>query len=405
MLWAGLSLLLVAAQAAAPTLSDALKLLDGGRYPEAVKSLETLSRDSPDDLAITFNLGLAYGLAGQDAQAIECYGKVLKAKPDLYEGQVNLGQLLLKSATYDEAELWLDRAHSTKPAEWKPAFLLAQCMLAQGKLPEAEARFREAVTINPQSSDSWRGLARTESLQKHPQEALDAMQKAVQVEPGNQDFVLELAGMYEAAGKTKEAISLYEKVPADPAARERLGNLLIEDNRSADAIPLLEAAQSQSPTPANRYALAMAYIRNKQPANAVPLLEKVLEAEPDNTAVRMAYGRLLRDQRKFGAAAQQFQQVAVKRPAVADAWSELAASLILDNRHTEALEALEQVRKLKGESPAYWYFRALCFDTTKQYKPALESYQKFLAMSKDQNPDEEFKARQRVRIIQKVLSR
>jgi hypothetical protein len=35
----------------------------------------------------------------------------------------------------------------------------------------------------------------------------------------------------------------------------------------------------------------------------------------------------------------------------------------------------------------------------------MESYERFLAMSEGKSPDEEFKARQRVRIIKKELSR
>ena len=49
--------------------------------------------------------------------------------------------------------------------------------------------------------------------------------------------------------------------------------------------------------------------------------------------------------------------------------------------------------------------RAIVLDKIKQYKPALESYQRFLEISQGQSPDEEFKARQRVRIIQKELSK
>jgi hypothetical protein len=51
------------------------------------------------------------------------------------------------------------------------------------------------------------------------------------------------------------------------------------------------------------------------------------------------------------------------------------------------------------------FFRAIILDKGKLYEPALASYEKFLAMSDGKNPDEEFKARQRVRIIKKDLSR
>ena len=44
-------------------------------------------------------------------------------------------------------------------------------------------------------------------------------------------------------------------------------------------------------------------------------------------------------------------------------------------------------------------------DALHQNKPALESYQHFLEMSHDKSPDEEFKARQRVRILTRIVNR
>lgn len=77
--------------------------------------------------------------------------------------------------------------------------------------------------------------------------------------------------------------------------------------------------------------------------------------------------------------------------------------LVVMNQHEAAVQALERVRALGGETPAYFYLRAISLDALKVYPEALESYEKFLAASTGQSPDEEFKARQRVRIIKKTL--
>jgi len=75
------------------------------------------------------------------------------------------------------------------------------------------------------------------------------------------------------------------------------------------------------------------------------------------------------------------------------------------HRLSQVPDALDQAHALGGETIAYWYFRALCLDHIKEYKQALPSYEKFLSLSQNKNPDEEFKARQRVRVIQKELSK
>jgi hypothetical protein len=63
------------------------------------------------------------------------------------------------------------------------------------------------------------------------------------------------------------------------------------------------------------------------------------------------------------------------------------------------------VRALGGETEGHHYLRAIVLDHLKDVKGALAAYQQFLAASQGKHPNEEFKARQRVRILQKELSR
>src|SRR5262249_26521154 len=151
--------------------------------------------------------------------------------------------------------------------------------------------------------------------------------------------------------------------PEDAAARERLGELLLESGKAGDAIPELETAYTQSPTNANRLALAMAYLKAKQPVKALPLLEQAVASEPNHVDLRLFYGRALRDQRSFQAAAQQFWQATKLQPDSKDAWNELAAMLISLENYPQALVALDKAQALGGaENPAYHFFRALVYD-------------------------------------------
>ena len=119
----------------------------------------------------------------------------------------------------------------------------------------------------------------------------------------------------------------------------------------------------------------------------------------------MIYGASLRDQKKYSEAAREFYMATQLHGDSKEAWGDLAGMLILLNDFPQALAALDRVKALGGETPAHFFFRAIMLDKTKQYKPALENYQKFLASAEGKYPDEEFQARQRVRIIQKELSK
>ena len=94
-----------------------------------------------------------------------------------------------------------------------------------------------------------------------------------------------------------------------------------------------------------------------------------------------------------------------RKPASREAWNDFAGMLYLSSDYPQSLAAFDRARQLGEDTPANAYFHAIIYDKLHDLKPALEYYQKFLAVSQGKNLDEEFKARQRARIIQRELSK
>lgn len=352
-------------------MAEASAHLDAGRYAEAVAILRELADKEPTDVTVMFNLALAHTLAGQDAEAIDGFRRVLALKSDLHEAQVNLGQLLIKKGKEEEAIPLLEAAVQAKPNESKPHYLLGHALSARQKWPRAATE----------------------------------LERASELEPDNSELRLELAYVYEKAEQPEKAAAMYKLFQGDPAARERLGLLQMNKGEFGAAIENLEAARAKAPTSALLYALATAYLRNQQQEKAILVATDLVALEPANTEMRMFLGRLLRDQKKYDEAAKQFFVVTKAKPDSGEAWNELTSMLILLKQYEPALAALEKTKSLNGETPAYHYFRAIMLDASKQPKPALESYKQFLAVSEGKYPDEEFKARQRVKVLTKVVNR
>jgi len=398
-------ILFVALLAQAPDyVAEGLKALDAGNSDAAVESFRKAIAADPSDYSAHFNLALAYSISNQDALAIPEYKKALELRPGLYEAQINLSMSLLNAHDPTAAIPFLKAAAEQRPNEFKPVYYLGTALLETKQVGDAITAFEKAVEMDAASAGAELGLGQALAQQGHRNEAEPHYRKASNLEHSYHSFLLELATLYEQYGELPQALDIYREFPDDPGAQERAGVLLLRTGQSAAAIATLEPIVAKSPTPANQIELAQAYIKEKQPAKAEPLAAKGVAAAPEDFDLRMFYGRILRDQRKFPPAAEQFSAAGKIKPDSVEAWSELANVLIVGDQPVDGLAALDKVRALGAETAGHFYLRAITLDRLKQNKDALEAYNKFLAASQD-NPDQEFNARQRVKVLERILGK
>jgi tetratricopeptide (TPR) repeat protein len=386
-------------------LADGVKALDAKQYDAAVDSFTKAVAADPKDYAARFQLALAYSLLDKDAEAIAQYRAALELKPGLYEAELNLGISLLRVKDANGALPHLKDAAAQKPSQAQPAFYLARALLDTKQWKEAESVFAAALSLDGGSAASELGLGEALAYQGRRTEAEPHLRKAASLDPTYRDSLLQLASLYEEAHQAPEAIALYREFPENPGAVERIGKLLLDTGHADQAVPALEAVVAKSPTAANRVALAQAYVKTKQLEKAGPLLRQALEGEPRDFELRMFYGRMLRDQRKFAEAAPQFTAAAQLRPEAVEAWNELVVLWMVAEQYPQALAALDRVRALGAESGIHFYSRAVALDHLHQLKDAVTNYNRFLEMSQGKSPNEEFLARQRVRIIETELGK
>ena len=119
----------------------------------------------------------------------------------------------------------------------------------------------------------------------------------------------------------------------------------------------------------------------------------------------MDLARELRDAHRAVEAAQQFTTAAKLQPDSIKAWNELATVYVVNGDYVAGLAALDRVRALGKEIPGDLFFRGICLDRMHQLKPAIEAYRQFLATDGGKMADQEFQARQRIRIMENELNR
>ena len=106
---------------------------------------------------------------------------------------------------------------------------LGICYAMQGKMPEAERQFREAIRLNPEYAGAQSNLANALGAQNRLAEAIPHYQKALQITPNDfqthYNFGLTLARQgqrAEAKAQFTEALRLH---PDYPEARDALAGV------------------------------------------------------------------------------------------------------------------------------------------------------------------------------------
>jgi tetratricopeptide (TPR) repeat protein len=385
--------------------TEGMKALDEGKYEAAVQAFRKAIEADAKDYFAHFNLAMAYTMLRRDPEAVAEYRRTLELKPGLYEAELNAGMVLLRQKNPAEALPLFEDGAAQKPREFRARYYLAESLLQTGDYAKAEESYKLAIALDAKSAGAQLGMAQALVQQGRIGDADAYFRQAAQLEPKYGDYLLELAGLYEKASQTGEAIAIYREFPDNPAAQARLGQLLLESRQFEDAVPRLEEAFGKDPSPANRSALAAAYVLSRKLDKALPLLEQSVAAEPGNYELRMMYARALRDQRQFQPAARQFYEAAKLKPAEPKPWTELGGMLYMAGDLPQALSAFEQAAR-NGESTAgNWFLRAIILDKLHQIKPAKDAYERFLALSQGKNPDQEFQARQRARILQREIDK
>jgi superkiller protein 3 len=164
-------------------------------------------------------------------------------------------------------------------------------LLRQGKLAEAIAEFRQAVTADPGYAAAWRNLGFALDKQGQLDEAVAAYQKAVALEP-EPNAHNNLGVLYDKQGRSAEAIREFEMAlkldPGNAAVRKNLetarqnqGILQERQTRIAEAQKEFEARPRD---PRAAYNLARVYASLDEKDHALTWLKKALDLGFDDPA-------------------------------------------------------------------------------------------------------------------------
>jgi putative PEP-CTERM system TPR-repeat lipoprotein len=204
------------------------------------------------------------------------------------------------------------------PNDQSVADTLGRLYAESGDLQSSVAVYAKATVAFPQAASIWNNYATALSRMKNFSAALDAISKAHGLAPANVTYQRGLIGMtYQVKGQAA-ALAVGQTFPGNtarsPVAAVLTADAMAKAGKVADAIALLEATQTKSPSPDSVMLLAKYYQVDNQAPKAIAVLEAWTIAHPIDVDARFGLAQLYGSAANYPKALAEFEWLATRRP-------------------------------------------------------------------------------------------
>ena len=260
-----------------------------GELNAALIQAKNAARLSPDLAEAHYLVGATYLDLGEASLAEQELRQALALNGDLRIVIPSLAKSLLKQGKYQDV---LDETVPERfPATARSADVASSrgtALLNLKRIPAAKAAYEEALTYEADFSDALVGLAKITAADRHPQEALQLLDRAIAKSPSSLDALLLQGDLQRVLGNPHGALLAYHAAvraaklkPDELNARLTLASVQIALGKVDDATANLTVVRSEVPeSPTANYLQALIEFRKKNFAAAQNLAVEVLKAQP-----------------------------------------------------------------------------------------------------------------------------
>jgi Flp pilus assembly protein TadD len=390
-------------------LEEAQRDIDKKKFEAAIAPLQKVIADQPEFAYAHFQLAYVYTALKRTDEARAEYARTAAIDPKMPEAYLNLGMLLLDKQEDAAAVAPLRKAVELLPAQSRPRYLLAVALDRSGDQAGAAESFEALVHLDPNDITALGYLGWAALRKGKPDEAETRFRRALEVQPKGPEALKGLAHSLDAQ-KKPEAAGAYrdylELKPDDSKARARLIHLLVELQQNDVALAELDRLDAgKQPTLESLKLRADIQIAGNKWDDSIVTLQQGLALAPNDAQLHGGLGRILLQKRDFAAAEKELRIALRLDGKNLFYFKDLSSTFFLGGNYPAALATLDEIAKVEQPGAGVWFIRAICYDKLNQPKLALEAYQKFLELDQDENPDQVWQAKERSKVLQRMLER
>jgi tetratricopeptide (TPR) repeat protein len=352
-----------------------------GKYPEAIVEYRVAIQAQPRVGETRRKLADAYRKNGDERQSIGEYIRAADLLPNDIDLQIRAGEALIIGERFEDAQARVDpilktnphnigaqlvRANALaglrdleggieelesiiqrEPLRTEPYLNLGVFRLAQGDRVKAEAEFKKAVTLAPQSIAAHLALAHFYFSTERPSDAINAIRVALSYEPKHELANRTMAAFLTVSGRGAEAAPYLRTAAEVSNSRDawlRLADTYVMLQKTDEAVATLNTLLGRADAFAlAKVRLAKIELNRDHPIEAQRHIEDVLTRDPGNVPAQIAKARLMLSQKDRRGAVQLMSELVKKNPEDPEVYFTLGVAYYESQRWTPALEAFSEV--------------------------------------------------------------
>ena len=252
------------------------------------------------------------------SKAIDNYKLALKADPNNAGIAEELTDFYIQSGRVREAQTEAEAALKQNPNDVSALRLLAKIYTGQisngpqNRIDEAMLRraieqYQKVTALAPKDIDSWLMLGRLEKVASNSVESRKAYEKALDLDPDNEDALTGLALVYTDLGDTAKATDLLKRLAdRNPSARslQALAAAYEQMKQWGLAAEAMQRALTLNPPNAGEIKRMVAeyQLRAERYADALKSYQDLISEDPNDAQSYLRMSQIYRQQRDFAKA-------------------------------------------------------------------------------------------------------
>jgi len=191
------------------------------KLEEAAAAYEKALEIDDSHLLALNNLGVVYSDLGRNVEALECYEQGLSIDPEHELIMVNVGTPLRLLGRYEDAVAAMQKAHERYPNNAQALFSLGLTYTMMERHESALDAYKQATELNPDESLHWYFLGCTYEDMDDRTKAFEAYQEASRLNPDDPDCYVDMGRLQMSTALFSLAAKNFEKaIELDPGQEQ-----------------------------------------------------------------------------------------------------------------------------------------------------------------------------------------